>query len=493
MLRSDGEASEIPPAQDTAATSRRAAPQSEHGSVASASALLLLRRALTLVTAGLSTALLSRMLQPASFGELQVGLAAWTFATGMADLAFSQVLGRELVATGRERAALLRTGYQVQGMWALFVTAGLAGAGLLAGADTTSGQVLLVMCPTVAATGLAGGRAVLLAMNDVRVLVRVDLLCNIVLSVGMVLAAMAGGGPVAVAAVFSLFTAANALVLGVIGQRRSGLATPARGARRRLVHLVVPLSLASVFGKIYLTAPLLMLGWLSTSEDAGQFGGAARIIATLNTVVAVVMAAALPALARARARDEPAAFAALATKLLGWLVLGALPLFIVVGVLSGPVTRLALGPSYGEAGELTAVLACAGLLATLTQLFQTILVSASHTRPMLYQSAAAALLCTSGNILLIPSYGGHAAAWLTVVTELLVCAGAIVSARALMPSARLLHDVWRPVLVVGASGAVLALLSAWPLPAIAAAAVTYAILTWQLRCWPTDWRRPLHR
>jgi O-antigen/teichoic acid export membrane protein len=256
------------------------------------------------------------------------------------------------------------------------------------------------------------------------------------------------------------------------------------------VRLVVPLSIASVFGKIYLTAPLLLLGWLSTSEDAGQFGGAARIIATLNTVVAVVMAAALPALTRAR--DNPTEFAALVTKLLSWLILGALPLYIVVGALAGPVTRVALGPGYGEAGELTAVLAVAGLIATLTQLFQTILVSASHTRPMVYQSAAAALLCTSGSWLLIPTYGGHAAAWLTVATELVVCTGALVSARVLLRAARLISAVWRPTLVISLATGVLLLLRDWPLPAVAAAAVTYAVLTWQLACWPAEWRRPAH-
>jgi len=459
-------------------------PGEQHRTVASASILLVLRRGLTLITAGLSTALLSRLLGAPKFGELQVGLAVWTFATGTADLGFSQVLGRELVLTGRARARLLRTGYQVQGAWALGTTAVLAVVGLLEGAGTTRGQVLLVLCPSVAATGVAAGRAVLMAMDQYKVLVRTDIVFNLALSVGMVLAALAGGGPLAVAAVFSACTAANSLALGLLGQRRAGVAPARPQARRDLLRQVLPLGVVSLFGKVYLSMDLILLGWLSTDDQAGQYGGAVRIIATLNTVVAVVMTAALPALARAR--SGPEAFAALASKLLGWLVLGALPMFVVVGALSGPVARVALGPGYEQAGRLTAVLALSGVVATLSQLLGTILISASVVRQMVYQNAVAAVVNVTGNVILLPRYGAAAAAWLTLATEVLVCAGALLLLPGALPRARLLAGAWRPAAAVVAGAGVLLALHRWPLPGLAAGGLAYAAVVWWLRCWPAE-------
>ncbi len=459
-------------------------PGDPHRTVAAASILLVLRRGLTLLTAGLSTALLSRLLGAPQFGELQVGLAVWTFATGIADLGFSQVLGRDLVLTGRARARLLRTGYHVQGAWALGTTAVLAVVGLLEGVGTTRGQVLLVLCPSVAATAVAAGRAVLMAMDEYQVLVRTDIAFNLALSIGMVLAALAGGGPLAVAAVFSACTAANSLALGLLGQRRAGVAPARPASRRQLLRQVLPLGVVSIFGKVYLSMDLILLGWLSTDEQAGQYGGAVRIIATLNTVVAVVMTAALPALARAR--PDPEAFAALASRLMSWLVLGALPLFVVVGALSGPVARIALGPGYEQAGRLTAVLALSGLVATLSQLLGTILISASVVRQMVYQNALAAVVNVTGNVLLLPAYGATAAAWLTLGTEVLVCAGALFLLPGALPRAGLLAGSGRPALAVAAAAAVLLALHRWPLTSLGAAALTYAALVWRLRCWPAE-------
>jgi O-antigen/teichoic acid export membrane protein len=155
-------------------------------------------------------------------------------------------------------------------------------------------------------------------------------------------------------------------------------------------------------------------------------------------------------------------------------------MFVVVGMLAGPVTRIALGPDYGQAATLTAVLAASGVVATLSQLLGTVLIAASVVRQMVWQNALAAVVNVVGNVLLVPVHGALASAWLTLVTELVVCGGALLLLPLALPRTALLRGTGRPALVVVLSGLVLLTLRQWPLPGLAAAAVCYA---WGVRAW----------
>ena len=82
-----------------------------------------------------------------------------------------------------------------------------------------------------------------------------------------------------------------------------------------------------------------------------------------------------------------------------------------------------------------------------------------------------------GNLLLVPHFGVTASAWLTVATELGVCAGAIVGMRTRMVFAPILQTTRIPVLAALAMTGTGLALHPWPVVAMVAATLVFVVVT----------------
>ena len=451
----------------------------------SAVALVGRRIALTALTA-VTTAVVARKLGVAEFGTFASAFGAYYLALAAVDLGFGLVLGRDLARHPENRARLFATALRVQGAWAVGMAIVVVALGVLAGVDTTRGEVLLVLAPGVAAAGLGAGRQVFLVLFRTGRVAALDLATNAAASGLAIMLAVTGAGAVGVAAALSAGTVANSLLVAVAARRLVPLERSRPGDAKRLVKVAVPLGIASLLSSVYFTIDLVLLGWLVGPAALGAYGAATKILTLLVMLPGLVLSAALPGFARLDA--DGSGVGVLAGRVLHWLTSFGLPWCIGAFVFAGPIVRLAFGDGYGAAVPLVRVLALAGAVALLANILGTLLVARGAVRPMLKQNALALILNVAGNLLLVPRYGVMASAWLTVVTEVFVAGCALMVVRTQFGSVTSLRHLLGPLAANATFGLVgLALLSR-PVLAVPAAIVALVVTATLLHAWPNDVR-----
>jgi O-antigen/teichoic acid export membrane protein len=452
--------------------------------IAGSTVTMMLRRGILMAISAFSTIFIARLLTPSHYGDLQAALATWTLLLALCDFGFTVVLSRDLAAHPDERGRIMRSAWDVQGVWSFLVALFLAVLGILAGADTDRGLMLLVLAPSVLFTGLASGRVLFTVTYNVGLTVKIDVACTVVQVAAMIAVAAAGFGPVAVALVVSIGTIANAVWMGIAARRELPKQARDNSDRFGLVKRVLPLGTMSVLSKVYLSVDLVLLGFYVAGTRLGEYAAAVKVLTLMNTFPGLLVAAAIPGLTTSSAdlrqlRD-------LIGKLLHWLAAAALPLFIFTGVFSRFLLTALLGPEFRGASALLTVLSLAGIVGLLSQVLGVVLVANHIVRPLLFQNVIAVVFNVVLNMALIPHFGAIACAWLTVGTEVIVCGGSWLSIRRTL-GIRLPWAVCQRSLVAVGVATIVALLL--PVPDLAAAITASAVFvagTLATRSWPVD-------
>jgi O-antigen/teichoic acid export membrane protein len=263
------------------------------------------------------------------------------------------------------------------------------------------------------------GRVLYTARLQNQAVVRIDLACNIVQVIAMIMAAGLGGGPTGVAIAISAGTAVNSSWVGIIayraarGQRRTGR------TRSVVLRRVIPLGVMGVLSKVYLSIDLVILGFMISGPQLGSYAAAVKLVTLANTLPGLLMASALPGMAAVY--EDVRDLSALIGRLLHWQCAIALPIFGFIAIFAPTVTVLTLGEPYRRASSLVTILCAAGVIGLISQVLGTLLVAANRVRALLVQNTVAVVLNVALNLLLIRRYGAVACAWITVGTELVVC------------------------------------------------------------------------
>ncbi|HWH94544.1 MAG TPA: oligosaccharide flippase family protein [Baekduia sp.] len=442
------------------------------------------RRIALLVISAIGTTLVTRFLGPNHYGQYASALATWTLLSAAADFGFSLVLARDLAGDRGQRPALLRAAYDVGSVWSVALTLVLVGLALASDISSPRGQTLLVLAPSVLTLGMTAGRQVFVALYRTRELVLIDLGIVAVQVLVQVAVAAAGAGPVAVAAVVSVGTTANAVAVGVLARRIVGRSAASAPMRRSLIRRAAPLGLMAIMTKVYLMIDLVILGWLVTGPRLGDYAAAAKMLTLVASVPALITNVALPGLAaHAGEREE---LSALARRLWEWMLVVSLPVLILTIVFTPLVIEVTIGPEFDGAVDLLRILSIAGVLGVVSNLVGTILVAKSVVRPLVIQNAVAIALNVAANLALVPSYGVAAAAWITVATEAVICAGGLIVLSRHLPLGPWLRSSPRPV-----GAALVGVAAGLPLVGVQVVGATIALtvfagVTWWLGAWPPE-------
>src|SRR4051812_26355796 len=78
-----------------------------------------IRRVLTTLLSGLSTAVVARLLGPDEYGQLASAIATWTLVLAASDFGFSLALGRDMALDVERRGRLMRAAFEMQGVLSL--------------------------------------------------------------------------------------------------------------------------------------------------------------------------------------------------------------------------------------------------------------------------------------------------------------------------------------------------------------------------------------
>jgi O-antigen/teichoic acid export membrane protein len=442
------------------------------------------RRVLISAMTVTGTAVIARSLGAASFGQLSAALAAYWLAAGASDFGFSLVLGRDLAAEPERRGRLLRASIQVQGAWSLVPALTLVGLGIASGLGTPRGTALAVLAIAIALGGFDSARAVFLALYRTRTLAAIDLATNALQLGAMLAVAALSGGVAGVAVAYTAVAVLNLAVMATVGLRLVDSGRPTAADRRILARRAAPLGLVSLMSSVYFSIDLVILGWLVSGRSLGHYAAACKVLTLLVTLPGLLMSASLPGLATTA--REPEALAALAARIWHWLVAVGLPVCVAAGIFARPLVDVLFGGGYAGAVPLVRILSAAAAVALLTNILGTVLVARSLVRPLLAQNAAAIVLNVGGNLLLVPLYGVAAAAWLTLATEVFVCACALWTLRREMRVAHALLAGTRPAVAVAGFAATGIALTAWPAAAIPSATAVFLVLLVLLHAWPAE-------
>jgi O-antigen/teichoic acid export membrane protein len=455
--------------------------------MAESAVLLAARRLLLTAASALSAAVVARLLGPAKYGPFVSALTLFTFALAFVDFGFSLYLAREMARRPEQRSRLLSATLQVQMLWSTITALGIIAIALTIGGSR--GAVLLVLSPAVLVSGFGAYRQIYYVTYRVRELTRIDVPVNLAQSAAMVVAAALGSSVALVAATFTVGTVVNTLWVAFKGARLLEPVRADRPMRRELIRSSAGMGLSSLMATVYFGLDLVLLGWLVNGDQLGQYGVGVKILSLLVAVPGLVMSAVLPGLSVQA--DDAAAFGALAARVWHWLLVAGLPAVVGVALFAKPLVGIAFGRAYSGAVAPLRVLSLAAALALASNLTGILMMSKRLVGPQLVQNTIAIAINFAGNLILVPRYGIIAAAWLTVVSEVVVVAGGLLSLWRGIDLRPIADVTIRPLaaLVAATLTAELLMLISVPLGALAyAAGIAVGIVV--LHAWPDELRRP---
>jgi O-antigen/teichoic acid export membrane protein len=300
----------------------------------------------------------------------------------------------------------------------------------------------------------------------------------------MIALAAEHSSPVGIAIGLSASISLNAALAALLAHRAVGAGRPRHGDRARILRLALPVGIASVLASLYFTIDQVLLGWLVSSRELGQYAAAVRFLTAVVAIPGLVMAAGVPGLARTAAdREQLSRFAG---TLAHWLAVTALPLAIWLAVFARPAVRLVFGGSYTESIPLLRVLMVAGVLSLGNNILSIVLMSLAVVRAMVAVNLLSLAVNVAGNLTLVPHYGVTASAWLTVASEAIVIVYGLAALRHRLSYRLVLSRSRRALLVAGVAGGIgLALGPSHPY-AFPAAVGVFAVGLLVLRAWPAE-------
>jgi O-antigen/teichoic acid export membrane protein len=405
---------------------------------------------------GLTTIVITRLLGPSEYGAYGFAVATFTLLGATADLGFSLMLSRDMAQESSNHRALLRTAYEVGSIWSIVLALIMAGLAFAAPLSSQRGMALLVLAPAMAVSGLNPARIFFVVTYRTRTLVIIDVVIALVQAGVTVVLAALGLGPVALAASVSVGSIVNNLIVAVAAHRMLGPSPVKRLGRIDIVRRSVPLGLMSIMTKVYFSIDLVLLGWFVTGPQLGNYAAASKLLGV--------------------------------TAGLAGAVVGAVPMFLGIGLFAPLIVQITIGQRYATAVPLIRILCLAGLITGMSNLIGIIQVARRQTRALFVQNGVAMLFNIAGNVLLIPRYGAYASAWMTLATEVLVCSLGMFSLRREVSFGDLLAVSRRPGLALCSACVVGVILIRWQWIAAVSSGIVLLLAMTILHAWPQEFR-----
>ncbi|MCK9361328.1 flippase [Patescibacteria group bacterium] len=212
-----------------------------------------------------------------------------------------------------------------------------------------------------------------------------------------------------------------------------------------------PVGVSIAFGLAYFKADTLILSLVRSQAEVGIYGAAYRVLEVLITVPFMYAGVLLPLLSHSYVKRDKDRFQKLVSGSLDVMVIMALPMVVGTWLLGPQLMELVGGPEFVDSGYILRILVLAVAVIYLNTVFSHIVVALDAQRKMLPIYAVVGLGTVLLYLLLIPTYGMWAAAWLTVISEIIVGIGS------LFVSKRYVPIVFKPKATLAAIGACLAM------------------------------------
>ncbi len=423
------------------------------------------------------------------------GVGAYTFAivlTGYLDILAGFGLGTLVTRDAARDPSRLATYFgnsliARMGFWLIAALVALTIVGPFGSQFEISADLALAVALLVAGLLPSGDSATVSALLQARERFDIPAAVTIVSAVLKILfglaALLAGWGFVGLAAVSILTNVVSATLLTILAAQAIELPRPKVDAALTWLMIVAayPLMLSQVLNALFFRMDALLLKPLAGDEALGWYSTAYRFIDAFQIIPSTVILALFPLLSRQAGHRD--AIVRSATLTLRALLSLAFPIAVGCTLLAEPIILAFAGASYVPQSVIALQILIWYLpLSFINGLAQYMLIARGRQRILTLAFAIGVVFNVAANLALIPRLGYQAAAWITVVSEVVLLIPFWLTMRGERVAPALPRIVWRPIvaaLVMGA--AILPLAGLSPLLAAVIGATVYAIALVTLR------------
>lgn len=377
------------------------------------SALILVGIVLTSGSQLVERVVIARLFDPGVYGEVAMGLAILAIGSTVSLVGMNHGVPRYVSRFDDPR--------DKRGTWLVAVVAAIGVASvvtvlLLAHVDTVATLLfddgassdllrlfaLAIPINVVVTVGVGTLRGMentkykLVAADIVQPGLRVALVAGLLVS---------GAGLVSIGYAYIAAGLVTIVVTHYFANRLFSLVGPVRTHFRELVTFSAPLIVTMFLSVLLTRTDTLMLGYFTTSAEAGVYNAAFPLANSLLLVVSAFGYLYLPLTSRLDAnekRDEVAEIYRLTTK---WGYVVTFPAFFTFVVFSGDVVSIFFGSEYAEGGIALAILSLGFFTSAAFGRNRSTLSALGHTKHILATDVLTLGINVAMNLLLIPVYG----------------------------------------------------------------------------------------
>ncbi len=463
--------------------------------IAKNAGLLTLARGGTLALSFVTWAYLARVLSAEPLGQIGVGLALVSYFGLLVALGFDAVAMREVARRPDQLRRMVNEVIAMRGV--LLLIAALVYLAVVAILDRPSEYkvVLLVAGAQLVARALSLDW-VFIATEQIGVIAGRELGSAALMMAGTV-AFVHGPEDVVLATAFVVGAPLlSTLAMWVSYRRRHGPVQPRVNvtAWRGLLSAGLPLAASALMIELFSTLDRLMLEGLRTTEEAGLYFGAYKVLAIALVPPSILYPVFFASLAstfgtKADMRKQGRTFARA-------LLAFGVPIALAGPVLATGAIVLVNGPGFADAGVALAILLVNAGVVHVNAAIGTPLMAWNLQVPYMWAVVTGGVVNVVMNVALIPPFGIEGAAVATLVSEVVVGAGLLIVYRRAtgdIPLGSLRRVV--PATVIGALAPVaLGSWLGWPtLVSAVVGLLSYAVATWIFGVVDRDWIRSVLR
>lgn len=432
----------------------------------------------------LVAAILARSLGPKSYGVYALIMSFATMGQNMADAGTTQVGVREISARLDRRGSIVASLIVVQSIGGTITMVVFGAIGLVLTNGSEAHLATALFLATLPLGGLSQ-RQTIVGSRLRPELTTFLLVVQSVVWLGAVAAVASIHGSLVLYA--AAFDAASLIQIAVMWLVTRSLVTVTwrewRQEARALLVQGLPIGVTGLFVLAYYKLDGVLLFWLKGAAANGTYSAAYRFVDVLQLVPTTLGALLLPLASRLVVEEgRRAALRTVVQMALKLMVAAAVVITFGGIVFARPIVVLVYGAHFARSADLLSVLLLAFPLICLGYVFVGLAIVSRMTRQYLIVAAAGAVVNVSANMLLIPRYGGAAAAWTTVATELIVnSAMGIVVLRRM--GIRPPFGPWARILGAGGAASLIAwrLLPYGTIPALCALVAGCGVFGWASR------------
>ena len=378
----------------------------------------------TLVTVA-SSAMVIRHLGVVNSGLFITVMAVVMIVATLSDLGLTSVAVRDYSTRVRsERKRLLRNLMGIRVSLALCASVAAVSFALIVGYPS-----VMVLGTAVAALGtlvliLQDGCSVPLQVGlRFRWVAGLQFAIQVGVAIEAVLFVLAGAGLLPFFALQLPIALPALLVTTVVGgQDARAVPTINAGEWRRMIRRILPYSGAVVLSVIYFQIAQIMVSLLSSSRETGYFGVSFRVLVSFTALPSVLVAGALPLLARA-AHDEPVRFDYAGVRLAETMAIAGCGVALTAFLGARFAIDVVAGPHFHPSVMVLRILSVALVGTFLIGARGYALLSLDRLRAMLVSNAVALFVVLAVGVPLIRSHGAIGAAVAMVAAELTLAGG----------------------------------------------------------------------